>query len=525
VSDGSFQLIPASGFLAQCGFFAPVAEGAVEGLMREYEAERLQVSQMAAIGNSKLGPIFRYFIKGNLNAEQRGGVPSTEAIFLESGAVSALDAAYWDKALKLTDVLDYMPEKRRTEWRESIEKRKTPEFVAEAVYATLREMLMCREKFFAERIDGIFRGLSGEHVTNAPEAFGKRMIIGWMLSYGSLRYEKTGLIHDLRCVIAKFMGRDQPSYADNQPLLHELQKCTGKWHEVDGGALRVRLYKKGTAHLEVHPEIAWRLNGVLAYLYPTAIPASFRQKPKREKKFELLNKPLPFSVLTLLGADQRHVPAKVFRFAYEAKGKGNSLEQAGEVLRLLGGLPSSSTEYCFDYDYRAALDEILLTGCVPDSKAHQFYPTPEIVAKMAADLAEIGPGHSVLEPSAGNGDLAWYLPHQQTTCVEVAGMRIKALQARGLQALEADFLEWAKTAPQFDRVVMNPPFSEGRAKLHLEAAQGLVRSGGGRLVAILPESHRKLKAPAGWSYEWSERLDNEFAGTSVSVVILTAVRA
>lgn len=48
--------------------------------------------------------------------------------------------------------------------------------------------------------------------------------------------------------------------------------------------------------------------------------------------------------------------------------------------------------------------------CIPDRQSHQFYPTPESVARAASELAAIGEGDQVLEPSAGHGDLAAFLP-------------------------------------------------------------------------------------------------------------------
>lgn len=70
---------------------------------------------------------------------------------------------------------------------------------------------------------------------------------------------------------------------------------------------------------------------------------------------------------------------------------------------------------------------------------------------------------------------------------------------------------------------MNPPFSEGRAKAHVESAASLVNRGG-RLVAILPPGMKGKEILPGWKVSWSEEIRNEFAGTSISVVILTAER-
>src|SRR5690606_33951228 len=113
--------------------------------------------------------------------------------------------------LNLTDVLDCMPQARRDEWNESIRKHATPTFAAHVVFATLSELLASRQRFFAERVDGIFRSLSGNHVTNSPTGFRKRMILEhvtdtWMHSCSS----KAGVIDDLRKVVARFMGRDEP---------------------------------------------------------------------------------------------------------------------------------------------------------------------------------------------------------------------------------------------------------------------------------------------------------------------------
>lgn len=47
----------------------------------------------------------------------------------------------------------------------------------------------------------------------------------------------------------------------------------------------------------------------------------------------------------------------------------------------------------------------------------------------------------------------------------------------------------------------------------------------GRLVAILPASAKGKDLLPGWSMEWARTFDNEFAGTSVSVVVLIAQRA
>ncbi|MNY67112.1 hypothetical protein D3C86_2046370 [compost metagenome] len=68
---------------------------------------------------------------------------------------------------------------------------------------------------------------------------------------------------------------------------------------------------------------------------------------------------------------------------------------------------------------------------------------------------------------------------------------------------------------------MNPPFSEGRWLSHLTAAADLVNIGG-QITAVLPTSAKNKDMLPGFELEWSRTIENAFAGTSVSVVILSA---
>ncbi len=70
-------------------------------------------------------------------------------------------------------------------------------------------------------------------------------------------------------------------------------------------------------------------------------------------------------------------------------------------------------------------------------------------------------------------------------------------------------------------VVMNPPYSEGRALAHLNAAADMVKPGG-RLAAILPAGLLFKDVLKDWS--WSGIHQDMFAGTAVSVVRLVAYK-
>ena len=528
-------------------FFAPVSSDAIDTLIGQYQDMRSRIEQVGEImASSRFAGAVQYFLDGNSDTDRRYTSYTVERMFEVAGAVAQLNSRFWADALAMTDVYSAMPQARRNEWNEQLRNPQgvkkgdryskewdippLPDFTESTVRDTLSGLLAARAKFFAERVDGIFRGLSGEHVTNSPAGFGKRMIISYVLNYGSIRTETAGLINDLRCVIAKFMGRDEPKHGSADVLIREMYRRTGQWVSIDGGTLRIRVYKKGTAHLEVHPDMAWRLNQVLANLYPMAIPAEHRARPKKQARdFVMMGRPLPFATLDLLAAGlrgygSRHQPDTAFAFGYDAKEQKAAYSDACAVLAALGGTPNKSGGYDFDYPVEPVLREVIITGCLPDRQAHQFYPTPEKLARICAELAEIGDGDAVLEPSAGQGDLAAFLPKDRTTCVEISPLHCAVLMAKGFTTIEADFLVWQAPAV-FDAVVMNPPFSDGRARAHVARAADMLKPGG-RLVAILPASAKgKDWLGAGWTCEWSGIYEREFAGTGVAVCILNARRA
>lgn len=537
----------AEGELAGEAFFAPVSADLVDNLIGRYTLMRSTLTHISEVisegGNAQA---VAHFIRGNING-QRGYIMPVEKIFELQGAVASLNAEYWASALALTDVYEYMPNERRNEWNDQIREMKAPDFDEATVRATLSELLFSLQKFFSERVDGIFRSLSGEHVTNRPEGFGKRMIIARVFNeWNSLDHERSGYVDDLRKVIARFMGRSAESYRTTDKALNIARSRAGEWVTLDGGALRVKVFQKGTVHLEIHPQMAWRLNDILAFLHPLAIPAEHRRKPrKKAKEVELVSDLLPFSVLARLSdmETMKHQPYRYERWEalrepltsnpYNRRFKSVygedpvALEGAELVLVSLGGVRmnvNARVWYEFDYDPTSAIEDIMLSGAVPDVKTHQFYPTREKLAAQLADDIAIREGEKCLEPSAGMGGLASVMPKERTTCVEISPLHCRVLEAKGYHAINADFLKWSEqTAERFDVVIMNPPFSEGRAEAHVKAAAELVKPGG-RLGAILPCGSDRKELLPGWSCQWSAPHHGEFAGVRVAVVRLVAYR-
>lgn len=545
------------------GFFDTVSFDAINALVAAYKDERVKIDVLADImAKPESSAVLYHFIEGNKPDERYTMDRHIDGLFSTGGAYAHLNAVYWEKALKETDVMDYMPQQRRSEWYEQIRNPRgilkrgskseyellpLPEFEEDTVRATLSGLMNSRAKFFAERVDGIFKSLSRTHVTNQPEGFSKRMILKHLIGrWGSVEWSTCGVIDDLRCIIARFMGRDEPGFGSTDTAVEIIRRQNGVWHELDGGALRMRVYNGvGTAHLEVHESIAWKLNAVLAMLYPAAIPEKNRTrrpkaKAKTAKSHELMDKLLPQQVVTVLA--QMKVVSEPFKIGYQTHYRDipNTLTyghsrpdckhlkaQVEEVLLAIGGVPEKHY-WQFSYNPTEVVGEIVCFGAIPDHRSHQFYPTPSALAARAAYLAaqDAQDGALWLEPSAGCGALASFIPETaRLHCVEISPLHVKVLQAKGFENVtQADFLEYADTtATRYDRVLLNPPFSQGRWQAHIEAAAGLLAPAG-RMVAILPASAKGKTLVEGFDHVYSEILENQFAGASVSVVIATLSR-
>jgi phospholipid N-methyltransferase len=170
----------------------------------------------------------------------------------------------------------------------------------------------------------------------------------------------------------------------------------------------------------------------------------------------------------------------------------------------------------------------------------QLFPTPRHVAERMAELADIEPGHAVLEPSAGTGALLGAMGgrmfghNPERGCV--VAVELNASLAERLEREFPltrvhcrDFLEWGTLAPDypssrlaFDRILMNPPFKDGADIKHIRHAMTLLRPGG-RIVAICaggPRQEAALRPLAeGSGGLWEDLPEDTFAGTNVRAVL------
>lgn len=131
----------------------------------------------------------------------------------------------------------------------------------------------------------------------------------------------------------------------------------------------------------------------------------------------------------------------------------------------------------------------LATGEIFDPKAAGFFPTPAALADRLVALAELRPGHRVLEPSAGRGAIALAVKRACSEaavgCVELLPDNRAELERLGFRLLGHDFLSLKPIDIEgpWDAVVMNPPFGARDDIRHIRHAATFLRPRG-RLVSV-----------------------------------------
>ena len=166
--------------------------------------------------------------------------------------------------------------------------------------------------------------------------------------------------------------------------------------------------------------------------------------------------------------------------------------------------------------------------------APQLFPTPPEIAARMVEYAEIEPGQSILEPSAGTGNIVKAIrqaePLATITAVEInrdlALLLSKCIgyPADRYTATNADFLTCNGDIGTFDRIIMNPPFENGADIKHIQHALTMLNPGG-RLVALCANGSRQRAAFMDEAEHWENLPAGSFKeqGTGVNVALMALV--
>jgi len=161
-----------------------------------------------------------------------------------------------------------------------------------------------------------------------------------------------------------------------------------------------------------------------------------------------------------------------------------------EVLENLGGRWNKKLKgHLFSNDPTEVIDDVILSGEISDLKKEfqQFFTPPELAPRVVA-LANINDGDWVLEPSAGHGGIADFIPKtSKIDCVEIIPENVAILKSKNYSVIhEGNFLT-LEPNPVYDRIVMNPPFSRQQEIDHVVHAWNFLKPKG-VLVSVMSSS-------------------------------------
>ena len=207
-----------------------------------------------------------------------------------------------------------------------------------------------------------------------------------------------------------------------------------------------------------------------------------------------------------------------------------------KVLEALGGKWSrEENSHIFTSNPREAIDNIINGGSLVDKKkTFELFETPQEVIEKMLELANIKDTDRVLEPSAGKGKIAWEILNysKKLDVCEMQADLFVALKADGFKIVGADFLVY--TGKKYDKIIANPPFSNGKDIDHVMQMWKLLRKGG-RIVSVMAKSFvfreqkkwktfREFVETHGYWIELDEGSFKE-SGTMVNSVIVVLEKA
>lgn len=430
---------------------------------------------------------------------------------------------YWLEVYKRSNLEDIISSGERKKIIDSLEKE-LPEFNKDNVETTVQGWAADAYKLFSEKVDSIFRRLSGDHVTNQPHGFTKKIIYKNLVSYtwfpktfNMYSFSDYGLdvIHDLRTSIQLLYSIPLSTKSDTKLVLSSINE-RNEYTSFDNDAFKVKVFKNGNAHIEIHPHVAILLNCELAKLYPNAIPSKHRVKTPEIKEYTFEYKHLPEKTKTTLREFIMYSNITIDQSgSFVIKQKGNTwiTDEVKEVFNFLGIFEVGDKEYKCSYNPTEAIRHIIVNG-VCDYKSNQFYPTPENIVDDIVEYVGDTTDKRMLEPSAGHGNIANRF--ETIDCIDKEELNTVILKSFHKNVVCGDFLFYnvKKESEKYDIIVMNPPYSKKQWKTHVEHALSLLNDQG-VIYAVLPQG----KQNDFENCQLLETYENQFDNTAITTCL------
>jgi hypothetical protein len=163
-------------------------------------------------------------------------------------------------------------------------------------------------------------------------------------------------------------------------------------------------------------------------------------------------------------------------------------QEVAKRLELIGGKWTRQIKgFQFKEDPSQLLSDIASGQPRNIQKEFQFFGTPSDLADELVSRAAIQPGHTILEPSAGQGAIVEAIlrvfPDIEVDCYELMEInRTFLVKIDRCNILGDDFL-LDKGERLYDRIIANPPFSKNADVTHIKKMYSCLAPGG-RIVTM-----------------------------------------
>jgi len=189
-------------------------------------------------------------------------------------------------------------------------------------------------------------------------------------------------------------------------------------------------------------------------------------------------------------------------------------QEVAKSLELIGGRWKGGEVLGFEFltDPKDLLEEIVYGVKRNVKKEFQFFTTPDKLADALVYLANLKDYDTILEPSAGQGEIIKAINKVcgvKVDCFELMNENIIVLKKTGLNfnLIGKDFFK--HNGKTYSKIIANPPFTKNQDIDHLKEMYKCL-SRGGRLVCVTSESWVKGTQKKQVDFkEWLEKVGAE----------------
>ncbi|MFM0174618.1 DUF4942 domain-containing protein [Paraburkholderia sediminicola] len=215
------------------------------------------------------------------NSYSRRGTPVVTGEYAnradaEKAILHTIDTQGWSYLLSESGLRTFMDACAREQWSKQIAEGDVPELTAANIEATFTQLYGARGDMFERGVLACFRRLSWDYKTNQPFRFGKRIIVRYLLSQGSLNHRVTDELDDLMRVFRVLDGKPEADHRHGAYYLVSDARQQRRT-ETENDYVHLRWFQNGNGHVTFkRHDLVEKMNQILAKHYPNALASEAR---------------------------------------------------------------------------------------------------------------------------------------------------------------------------------------------------------------------------------------------------------